>query len=341
MSEAISILNDPSLLSIRDAHFARLAGIFEGKRPEKPFMLWGCVGSGQADPYSDTETWMLEAAGDLAGKTECLHDPDVFRPLVIEFGLYGVHFVDRVFGAHVYELREKNNWQVCPLDQPVGRLMPPDLESDETWTLAKRAAEAFLALRVYVPLFGLPTIASALNIGMNLYGQELLVAMLENPEAARRDLRLINDVLCHMHRWYLERIPIKQLQPVVAALRTQPPGYGQLCGCSNQLLPPGLYEDFIAPLDDVLLRVYPNGGMIHLCGRHTQHNPVWREMRSLKAVQLNDRASEDLAIYWEELREDQVFYVRPCAGMPVERILQITEGRRVVIMDGNRSHAQC
>lgn len=332
MSNAEVILNDPDLVAARDAHFARMSGLFDGAQPDKLFLLYGINGAGQADPYADTETWTRQAAEDLASRAGCLRDPDVFRPLVIQSAPYGVHFVDRMFGAHVYELREKNNWQVVSLDQPIGRLQPPDLDADETWALARRTAEAFLALGMSAPLFSLPTIASALNIGLNLYGQELLMAFIETPEAVRHDLRIINDLLCTMHRWYLDRIPIEQLQPVVAVARAQPPGHGQLCGCSTQLLPPDLYREFVAPLDDELLSVYPRGGMIHLCGTHTQHIPVWHEMRSLKAVQLNDRAAEDLELYWNGLRPDQVFYVNPCPGMPVERIMEITGGRRVVVI---------
>ena len=33
-----------------------------------------------------------------------------------------------------------------------------------------------------------------------------------------------------------------------------------------------------------------------------------------------------------ELRDDVVFYVNPCEGMPVERIVAITGGQRVVIV---------
>jgi hypothetical protein len=42
------------------------------------------------------------------------------------------------------------------------------------------------------------------------------------------------------------------------------------------------------------------------CGRHTHHIPICREMASLRAVQMNDRAAE--------------------------RIMDITAGRRVVIV---------
>jgi hypothetical protein len=115
-------------------------------------------------------------------------------------------------------------------------------------------------------------------------------------------------------------------------VRTQPSGYGQLCGCTTHLLSSELYRDFVAPLDDALLAVYPQGGMIHLCGTHAQHITTWNEMRSLCAIQVNDRAAEDLEIYIEELRDDIVLYVNPCPRMPVERIVEITGGRRTVIV---------
>ena len=92
------------------------------------------------------------------------------------------------------------------------------------------------------------------------------------------------------------------------------------------------YREFIAPLDDELLSTYPHGGMVHLCGVHTQHIPAWNDVHALRALQLNDRAAEDLAIYFNEMREDVVFYVNPCEGMPVERIVEITGGQRVVVV---------
>ena len=46
----------------------------------------------------------------------------------------------------------------------------------------------------------------------------------------------------------------------------------------------------------------------------------------------NARAAEDLEIYYRELRDDCAFYVNPCAGMPVQRIVEITGGQRVVIV---------
>ena len=160
----------------------------------------------------------------------------------------------------------------------------------------------------------------------------VLLAMLTDPDAVRHDLRVISDLLCAIHRWYLAHVPPEQVQCILPNGRCQPPGYGQLCGCTTQLVSGATYREFVAPLDDELLSTYPHGGMIHLCGMHTQHIPAWNEMRSLRALQLNDRAAEDLAMYFHEMREDVVFYVNPCEGMPVERIVEITGGQRVVVV---------
>jgi hypothetical protein len=71
--------------------------------------------------------------------------------------------------------------------------------------------------------------------------------------------------------------------------------------------------------------------MIHLCGDHDQHIPTWQAMQSLRAVQMNDRATEDLPYYFNQLRPDQILYVNPCEQMPVEKILSITGGQRLVL----------
>ena len=329
-TEAQIRLCDNALLEMREAHFSRLRGLYEGNPPDFAFVLNGIVGNSSANPYKDPEQWLDEALDDLARRSEVLMDSMVFRPLVVEFGPYGVHFIDRILGANVYYA--EGQWWVDYLETPVGELEYPDLESSDTWLLARKVAEAFVHRGVTVPLLGLPTLSSALNIGVNLYGEELVVTMLTRPDAAHHDLKVINDLICDLHRWYLENVPLEQLQPVVAAWRCQPPGFGQLCGCTCHLLPLDMYKEFVAPLDDELLSVYPNGGMIHLCGEHTQHIPIWREMRSVRAIQVNDRASEDLEIYFNELRDDQIIYLNPTDTMTVDRAMEITGGRRIVLV---------
>ncbi|NLC57315.1 MAG: hypothetical protein GX774_10795 [Armatimonadetes bacterium] len=337
--DTLRTLNDPELLRAREQHLERLRALFAGRPLAQPFFLQGVGAWPSVDPYTEPERWVKEALAELAAHAEAAKDPVVFRPLCLEFGPYGVHFIDRLFGAHVYTRAEQ--WWSQPLSTPVGALRPPALAGDETWALARRLAEAFVASGATVPFFGMPTIASALNVAVNLYGEDFLVALLTRPDAARHDLAVINRLLCDLHQWYRAHLPVAQLQAVVAAGRCQPPGHGQLCGCTTHLLSAEVYREFIAPLDDALLSVYPHGGMIHLCGVHTQHLPVWREMASLRAVQLNDRAAEDLEAYFRGLREDQVIYLNPTPTMTVARALAITGGRRLVLVAEPPAKTEC
>lgn len=337
-SAAHTILNDPARIFRRDLWFSRMGNLFAGTsdcyNDQHIFTLLGSVPRPADDnlAYTDPEEWILQCLELIAGQPECTDDR--FAPVCVEYPIYGVHFIDRIFGAEVYQ--DSGQWYNHYLTTPIGSLQMPDLDQDETWSLAKRAAMAFLEADVQLPLFGLPTLSSALNILVNLYGGNSLAAMIEDEDNVLHDLTIINDVIRSLHRWYLDNIPHQQLQPVISWGRTQPPEFGQLCGCTTQLLSGRMYSNLIAPLDDALLAEYPHGGMIHLCGAHAQHISVFREMPHLRAIQLNDRAAADLKLYFQGLREDQIIYLNPCDEMTTEQAIAITRGHRLVLcQDGN------
>ena len=328
--QAHAILNDPALISYRDGWFQTLSGLFERGEP-RTLKAWGIQGRASDGGllYREPEVWMDEVLENLAARVEETRCDSCFVPMCVWGDIYGVHFIDKLLGAEVFA--SYGQWYNRYLKHPVGELKRPDLDSHETWIYAKRIAEAFLAADVTVPLFTPPILSSPLNIAVNLYGQEMLVAMMEEPEAAKHDLQIIYDVIAETHQWYIDHIPTPQLQPVCPTDRTQPPAYGQICGCTTQLLSPALYEEFILPLDNALLGLYPHGGMIHLCGSHSQLIPLFAKMENLKSVQVNDRAAEDLEHYVQGLREDQVIYLHPCPGMPVERGMKIAKDHRMVV----------
>lgn len=316
----------------RDEWFDRLQAVFDGKDSEKGVIrIRGAYGRTAVSFYDEPEKYIDACIADIIEqRAQNILNDETFVPICIRSGVYGVHFIDKIFGANVYS--KDNQWYNDYLTTPIGSLQEPDLESNETFDLVVRMAKRFSQVGGKFALFGLPTIASALNIAINLYGQEMLISMIEEPELARRDLETINRVLVKAHRILKGIIPRQQLQPVVATLRTQPPGYGQICGCSTHLVGAELYRELVADLDEEVLNVYENGGMIHLCGDHVQHLETFKNMKSLKAIQLNDRASEDLQLYFEGTREDQIIYLECCEGMPEERALEITKGRRLVLM---------
>ena len=325
------ILNDKNLIAKRDEWFAKLQDHYDGKYSDpRAFVIYGALARGKSDPYKEPEKWVDECLEDIAkNKAEAGLNDDRFVPVCVEYGIYGVHYIDKILGANVYF--QDGQWYNDYLDSPIGELEEPDLETNETFQLSIRAAKRFAEVGGAFPLFGLPTIASALNIAVNLYGQEILMEMLADPENARKDLETINRTLVNIHKAFRAIIPEKQLQPVISWERTQPPAYGQICGCTTQLVSGSLYEEMILDLDEAVLDVYENGGMIHLCGSHSQHIENFRNMKSLKSVQLNDKAAEDLQLYFKGLREDQLIYLVPCKGMPIEKALEITGGKRLVI----------
>lgn len=331
--KAKEILNRPDLIEKRDLWFSRMQNVFDNAddpwNNTYTFSVNGIRAEGVHDLYTEPELWVEDCLENLAQQYSLIENEAYFRPLCVEYYAYVVHYVDKIFGAEVFN--QGWQWFNRQLTTPIGQLKTPDLENDPVWSATRRAMNAFLEAEVSLPLFGLPTYASALNIIVNLYGENILVAMLEEPEAAAADLRVINDLICTLHRKSRSIIPMQQLQPVISWNRTQPPGYGQLCGCTTQLLSGPLYQELIAPLDDELLSVYPNGGMIHICGSHTQHMEAFRNMKSLKAIQVNDRAAADLQAYYEGLREDQILYLNACSEMTVEKAMEITGGHRLVI----------
>ncbi|MHC4562033.1 MAG: uroporphyrinogen decarboxylase/cobalamine-independent methonine synthase family protein [Planctomycetota bacterium] len=328
-SHVHDVLNDPDIVAARDAIFARLEAVYAGECFPEGTFLSGIEHTAES-PTLHLESWLDQTLAELAERAEESTDTDVLRPLCLMYNPRGVHFIDHLFGADVFELNE-GNWQSHPLPTPIGQLQPVDLDNHPTWQRMKEFARMFVERDVKAVLFGLPTIGSTLNASVNLYGQALFEAMLTEPEAARHDLRIVTDLLCELHRWYRENIPTEQLQCVVPGSRCQPVGFGQICGCTCQLLSPGQYAEFIAPLDKEVLSIYPRGGMIHLCGTHTQHIPTWRNMVALRAVQINDRAAEDLETYVRGLRDDQVFYVNTTDTMTPARALFITSAQRIVI----------
>ena len=330
--KAHRILNDRGLISIRDQWFEKMEHVFaRTNNPDEIFAVNGIAGEGKTDMYKHPDIWMFECLEDLANRADTLKNEKMFKPLCVECCFYGVHYIDKLLGADVFF--QDGQWYNHYLETPVGSLKTPDWEHDELWQKTVLMTEAFLQSDQKLVLFGLPVIASVLNIAVNLYGEEILVEMLGEPELARHDLNIINDLLIKLHQWFNGVLPRRQLQPVVSWNRTQPPGYGQLCGCTNQLLSKELYAEFIAPLDDALLGVYPNGGMIHLCGSHLQHIETFAAMKNLRALQLNDKAASELEGYFKGLRDDQIIYLNPFDGMTMEQALKITGGRRIVIAD--------
>ena len=341
---AYKILNDPRLLEKRERWFRILEDLFNGKsndflRERIPTINGWCGKSGfsinpETTPlaYFDPEAFIVECLEETAEYLASTYEKPWFEPICVEYGIYGVHFIDRIFGSNVF-FHNHDQWGVYPQDVEIGNLKMPYIENSETWKMAKTAALAFAAQDVSVPLFGLPCIASTLNISINMFGANLLMDMIEEPEAAYHDMKIVNDVLKYAHNYFRGVLPSEQIKPVVSWQRTLPDGYGQLCGCSTQLLSEASYRDLVAPLDAELLDCFPHGGCIHLCGEHTQHLKTWANMPKLRAFQLNGPPALDVKTYFDNLRDDQILYLNMYNGVTSEMVIEVTGGERLVILD--------
>jgi len=332
-SSAKKVLNDPELIAICDDWFKRLNLLFGGKDDSKTvFAIAGidCYMVDKTFMYSEPERYVIQCSEYLAENAGKAGNTDVFVPLCIHNDLFGVHFIDSIFGCNVYY--EHGQWYNDPLQIKIGTLKPPDIDNSEAWQLTVRMIDAFLSADVKLPIYGLPTIASALVVAVNLFGENILAAMLDEAEAAKHDLKIINDTLKELHIRLMNLIPQNQLQPVIPSQRIQPPGFGQLCGCTSQLISPECYIEMIMPLDDELLGIYPHGGMMHLCGKHDHHIPAFKTMPNLRSVQLNDRAAESLKNYYEGLRPDQIIYLNTDKNITPQKALEITNGKRLVLI---------
>ena len=335
--KAKEILNRPDLIEKRDRWFDRIRDIHYARTDkwnrEYVLAISGVIGGSTLDRYKEPERWVEDCLESLASGYEFLEQEYWFRPLSVEYEVYSDYFISNILGANVF--RKHDQWYGERLNTPVGQLRHPDLESSEIWQLTKRALNAFLEADVALPLFSLPHMSSTMNTALNLYSGDILEAILLEPEAAAADLNVIAKLIRDLHIYFRDRVPESQLQMHCSPTRTQMPGCGELCGCSTQLLSGPLYAEMAAALDDDILSVYPNGGLIHLCGSHTQHIETFRNMKSLTSVQLNDRASEDLEKYFYGLRDDQIIYFMPCEKMTLEQALEITGGERIIILPEN------
>jgi len=344
--KAHEILNRPDLIAKRDMWFDRVQKVFDGRESEDEWLrenvlnisgphiprTWAEPSNFPEYAYTQPERYIEDRLEQLAACYEALENEYVFRPLVLMFRPYETHYVDKLMGADV--CFEHDQWYTKQLTTPIGHLKMPELEQHEVWSLTKRAVDAFLAADVALPLFSIPIIASPLNVAVNLYGGEILMELMEDPDNAMKDFQIITDLQCELHRRFRGMVPEEQLQCCCASSRTQPPGYGQICGCTTQLISGEMYAEYIAPLDDKLLAVYPNGGMIHLCGHHTQHLDVFRNMKHLRSIQMNDAPTQDLKRYFDALREDQVFYFNLNPTATLETAMDISGGKRLIVIGG-------
>ncbi len=323
-------LSDPAIKIAQEAHVKAFRDLYIGHPGESVLSIANIPQREYLRPDEESfAEWLKAMIRSFEENASLGADTITFSPLVAEFWPLGVHFVDALFGAHVSE-RDGNFW-ADQLPTELGSLKPVDVEHAELvlWSL-EAMSRALSSLPKGISLTT-PVFASPLNIALNLFGERALMALSLVETADMAGLAVIADTIEALHRLIRKRFPQKRVRFYASSHRYAPDGFGHICGCSTQLVGPQAYAEHVAPLDAQVLRVYPEGGTIHLCGYHTQHIPCWRKMENLRGVQLNDAAADDFEHYFRGLRDDQMIYVALTRSMTVERILKISGGRRVIL----------
>ncbi len=329
-SETYDILNDPDLIAIRDDWFGHMQAVYDGANDGEPaFILSGLTPPCEVPEGASLEEAMHLEFDAMASEAHLMRDDRVFRQVASGASGHGKGWDDDFFPLPaepdpVTKLRR--------ITEPVGCLEMPDMDKCEGWQNMKRSTEIFLEADVKLPLFTAVASSGPIVEAVSLYGAEkFLLAMYDDPAAVHNDLSVLAGIAIEQRQWFIDNVPEQQLQGIIHRLRGQPPGYGQIDGCTAQLLSPDSYREFVAPYDDAIFRIYPKGGMLHICGYHHQHIPMWREMESLKVMQLSGDSMTFLQLYFDGLRDDQLMFVSPHATMSLDDIMEVTGGRRVVI----------
>ena len=327
----------PEIEEVQAAHRARVADFHDGVPADGVLAIAGRMaghnhglwGTNDVDMLRDPPAWLEDVLNDCAAHAADAADRRTFRPLLVEMDALGTHYIDALFGAPV-RFHAGQVWSEG-LKSDLAGLEAPALARNEVFQASLRLTRHVVAATEGRLLISNPVLSCPVNIGINLFGEELLSALVERPEEARRALRIVTDVIAACMKAFDEAILFELRRNSVGNDRYAPSGCGFIDGCATQLVSARHYAEFLAPLDAELLGRFPHGGMIHLCGAHAQHIPVWHEMKALKSVQLNDRAAEDFEAFWRGLREDQIVYVNPTARMTAARVLEISAGRRVIL----------
>lgn len=330
----------PEIAAAQARHRARVEALWRGETPAEVIAIagktlgssHGLAGRNSIDMLADPDAWLADVFDAMADYADTFADPVTFRPMIVELDPLGVHFVDAVLGADVGLVGTQYWSEQLPYD--LDELQPPDLGRSPVLQAAVRLCEKAVAAAwrgggdIFVAT---PVLSCGINIAINVFGERFLEALIDRPASARHVLRVINDVIAGCTRAIQAAIPAALRRNSVAENRFAPAGIGQVDGCATQLVSKRVYDSLFRDLDAEVLRLSPGGGLMHLCGTHAQHIPTWSAMSELRAIQLNDRATDDLPLYLAGLRVDQLLYVAPTANTPIERIIEITRGRRLVL----------
>ncbi|MBN1435523.1 MAG: hypothetical protein JW936_00485 [Sedimentisphaerales bacterium] len=220
---------------------------------------------------------------------------------------YGVVIIPSLFGCELFMMDEKLD--TLPGNHPLGSIDElrkvvdagvPDLTGGFGGKVFE-AAERFMEVLEAYPVLGRnvavyhPDLQGPIDNAETIWGSEIFYAFYDEPDLVRDFLGLITDTyIAFMRKWY-DLVGLGGEYSHHWGLMHK--GRIALRNDSLMNLSPGVYVDFIRPLDQRIFDEF-GGGMVHYCGKGDHFVPAMSEMAGLTAINLSQPEMNDMEIIY-------------------------------------------
>ena len=228
---------------------------------------------------------------------------------------YGTGIISSLFGAEIFEMPRSMNTlpttrcfnDTDKMQELLDRGMP-DLTGGfggrvlEFGELCAELLEAYPNVKRWVEIYH-PDVQGPLDLCELMGGGEMFYAMYDEPELVHGMLQLISDTYtAFLNRWYEIFPRNSHLNAHWDSFRHR--GTIVLRDDSAMNLSPGLYREFAAPYDGLLLQRF-DGGVIHFCGRGDHYVPILSELPMLYGINMSQPELNDMeTIYRNTVDKD-------------------------------------
>lgn len=217
---------------------------------------------------------------------------------------YGTGILSSVFGAEVFQMDEE--FKALPTTIPleggtdgIRKLLEkgfPELTAGlggkcfETGNYFVELFRDYPKVSKYVHIYH-PDLQGPIDIAELLWGSEMFLGLLDEPDLAHSLLELITETYTRfMHRWEDIVLYDNGYSPHWGLLHK---GRIMLRDDSAMNLSPEMFDEFIKPYDQKLLTEFKGGG-IHFCGRGDHYIESLSEMTDIYAVNMSQPEYNDM-----------------------------------------------
>ena len=222
---------------------------------------------------------------------------------------YGTGIMPTLFGADLFIMDDCHNTlpTTTPLatdDDKLRQLLDagiPDLRrglGEKVFTMGEFYRELFAPyprIRRYVNVYH-PDLQGPMDVYELLRGSAMFLDLLDSPGLAHQVLALITDTYAAFMREWLALYPYAG--PTSCHWGMMQPGCIMLRDDSAMNLSPDLFDDFIFPYNQRLLREF-GGGAEHFCGRGEHYIPSLCRQEGLGAINLSQPEYNDMELIFQ------------------------------------------